>query len=558
MANLTPITAEQAGGPWDDIPTDAMLTLESPTRGTGRIPQNLIPSFSNFLNGAVDIGLATDAMADGSSAALLAAILGSTLHHDPANNCHDICSYPGSTLNAKWEAACVAMDTQRPKVIVIRRPYANEPGARNVTGRGWMWDLTAPLTFDDPCSLAHIYIYGGLTCDPAGSAVTAALHFSPTSKTEDINIYTQVSIYGADKMTQGILIDGGARIFFDSGSRIVGCNGPGIYMSGVHAEGTNDCDLGHVVSAQNRGPAVYINGTAHQIRDTWITKIHEQGTPTTGTQAAHALHVAGIVRGFKVGKVKLSAAATGIGAPTGAICYIEATTAGIPQFDMEIGSIHQDGQNNTALETSKGTYTGSTKITGLKLGRSYSSSGSTDVALSWVDECDLSNIRYGAILIDAALCDVVRIRNSDKATLTITWPTDGSETLQLWQDGVYTCTKTTTSSTANRARCFTVPVPAKFETACILDILCSGTSGESLYSGSFRLRPTVTGSLISSTIQGGANCTAHSARADLTGAPTGLAGNIVHSVEGSAGVMKLHLENNTGNSRTLSLTLRGC
>ena len=58
MTNLTQITAEQGGGPWDDIPSDAMLTLESPTRGTGKAPQSLLVSSDGLAAGNVAVAAA--------------------------------------------------------------------------------------------------------------------------------------------------------------------------------------------------------------------------------------------------------------------------------------------------------------------------------------------------------------------------------------------------------------------------------------------------------------------------------------------------------------------
>lgn len=37
MTNLTTLTAEQAGGLWDDVPSDAIHTMQSATRGTGYV-----------------------------------------------------------------------------------------------------------------------------------------------------------------------------------------------------------------------------------------------------------------------------------------------------------------------------------------------------------------------------------------------------------------------------------------------------------------------------------------------------------------------------------------
>mgnify|MGYP000597250052 CR=1 FL=1 len=51
MANLTQINREQAGLEWDDVPSDAMFTVESKSRGTGKIPQSLLPTASSLVAG---------------------------------------------------------------------------------------------------------------------------------------------------------------------------------------------------------------------------------------------------------------------------------------------------------------------------------------------------------------------------------------------------------------------------------------------------------------------------------------------------------------------------
>lgn len=58
MSNLTQISREQAGEEWDDIPSDATFTVQSKSRGTGRVPQSLIPTAADFAAGNVPVAAA--------------------------------------------------------------------------------------------------------------------------------------------------------------------------------------------------------------------------------------------------------------------------------------------------------------------------------------------------------------------------------------------------------------------------------------------------------------------------------------------------------------------
>ena len=55
MSNLTQISREQAGEEWDDIPSDAIFTVQSKSRGAGRIPQSLIPNSAGLATGNVPV-----------------------------------------------------------------------------------------------------------------------------------------------------------------------------------------------------------------------------------------------------------------------------------------------------------------------------------------------------------------------------------------------------------------------------------------------------------------------------------------------------------------------
>ena len=265
-------------------------------------------------------------------------------------------------INERWDFLRAGLETNHHHEVWVMPPYPNQPGAYNMTGNTWAWELDAPLVFDDAENFCHWHQYARIK---AVATVSRMMHFSPASKIENFHFTNGVQLYsdppsGTPHATDGILIEGAARITNQGVIEINRCT-RGINITSDTAPATQ-IHLGDVHIGHFHASGILVDGTSavNGIAEVTINELvgqAYQGTASTGS----LLHVRGVVRHFVCHNVAYRA---DVGNKIKNVVLVATTAAGTPGNGCVIGNIFSDGSADVGFAMEDGTGGSATKFSG--------------------------------------------------------------------------------------------------------------------------------------------------------------------------------------------------
>lgn len=150
---------------------------------------------------------------------------------ETVNRTYSVGWFEGNSLNEKWDFCRRAFAADKHYTCVWPKPAKGDPAAvlaQSYEGnKAYMWRVNAPIYFDDPENNGRIFSLGKLcvtdSCD-------AALIFSTTHKTEEIDFPFGVWVEGRFNCNYGIRINGGARVKFGGATQLKRIKLDGLYV----------------------------------------------------------------------------------------------------------------------------------------------------------------------------------------------------------------------------------------------------------------------------------------------------------------------------------------
>ena len=264
--------------------------------------------------------------------------------------------YSGASANEKWDFLRRAFVTNRLYYCRVPAPVPTDLAYHGPNA----WKVTAPLVFDDPENA------GVFDCDAAfyvtsATTIASVFHFSPVNKTEDIRFPQGLRIECNSKATDGIYIQGGARLIFDAEVVVGYPRRDGVNMSDMIAASDEvQFKFLRSVGYGRRVLTLYSNNIDRPILGFSVDYLFSNGG---STGCLGVTSIGGNVRQFRIEKLLENFFAPA-GLVDGTDCLVEfVVSAGgfVPNRNVMIDQLHALNSTSTIVrvrDETGGTYTG--------------------------------------------------------------------------------------------------------------------------------------------------------------------------------------------------------
>lgn len=376
----------------------------------------------------------------------------------PGHN--NICWYPGSSLNDKWDAMInqwVAGAFVKRVVYIPRVPIGN-PAAINYTGTKYAWKLDGTIDIDGKCNNLIVICEGKLFVE-AASGVTNALTFSDTDKIEEVLFPLGIQIDCNTEADTGILIEAGSRIIFGGIILINNCvNG---LVVNTDTDAVGELLINKIYVGSWTGNAVELTGTSSAAAHCVIRNIAAE---VSNSATCTVLKIAGRVPNFSIDFIYAKK-----GGGSNSIQYgilMQANSDGAPAYSRaNISSAYFD-YVTTAIKTEDTTGGTAAKISELNIGPIHASNCTTLATYEYLKRCRIEIIDVDDPITIAADCEDISITTLKGVATNIT------------DNGVRTRINGAGVESANAE----TPTAASWEIGEIVDFVDSGdASGNGVY-----------------------------------------------------------------------------
>lgn len=375
----------------------------------------------------------------------------------PSRN--NICWWPGSSLNDKWDAMTNQFATgYMKKVVYIPRVPVGNPAAWNIAADRYVWRLDGTWDIDGHCNNLIIINEGRISVE-TGAGLTNAVVFSNTDKIEDVWIPNGLFIECNDEATNAIYIKGGARIYFGAELRAWEC------VNGLVIEATtSDCTeiiINKLFVGIYSGSALELTGgVGKSIAFCHFKDITAQ---TTVGASCKVVEISGRVLDFTIDHIYANPV---LGPDIDIGIHIFSIASGSPAYHRSNISSGYFDFVTTCIKTEDTSAGAAIKMRNLDIGPIHAGNCTTFADLGYLQECRLDIIDNDDPITVGADCQDIRLITSKGVAANIT------------DNGVRTRINGVGVETANAE----TPTAASWEIGEVVDFIDSGdASGDGVY-----------------------------------------------------------------------------